>query len=135
MIEEHFINILSQQVAPAELEALLMTHPAVADAAVIGMENELVGELPLAFVVKKPMQKVTAADLKKFVTGNFITDILTKYWLSFILIVCMFILDRVSSAKRLRGGVHFVEAIPRSPTGKILRRILRERIRKMHSKL
>jgi 4-coumarate--CoA ligase len=82
---------------------LLVTHPAVADAAVIGLPDEAAGELPLAYVVKKPGKTATEKELEKFIAEN------------------------VSSQKRLRGGVIFVDEIPRNPSGKILRRHLKER--------
>nr|CAD7427909.1 unnamed protein product [Timema monikensis] len=88
------------QVPPAELEAILMSHPGVMDAAVIGVPDEGAGELPKAFVVKKDAN-VTAQQLVDYVNGQ------------------------VSSAKKLRGGVQFVEAIPKNPSGKILRKELR----------
>lgn len=81
------------------------------DAAVIGLPDEVAGELPLAFIVKKPGIKVTAKELQQFVADN------------------------VSPQKRLRGGVHFIDSIPRNPTGKILRRVLREKAKKLKSKL
>ncbi len=91
------------QVAPAELEALLVTHPAVADAAVIGVPNEEAGELPKAYVVLKEGQKdVTHDDIAK--------------WLE----------SKVTNSKRLRGGVEFIEVIPKSASGKILRRVLKD---------
>ncbi|CAH0559648.1 unnamed protein product [Brassicogethes aeneus] len=99
------------QVAPAELEALLVTHPCVEDAAVIGIPNEDAGELPLAFVVKKSGKNITEREIEKFVEDN------------------------VSHTKRLRGGVIFLDEIPRNPTGKILRRVLRDRGVKQTSKL
>ncbi|XP_019869694.1 uncharacterized protein LOC109598263 [Aethina tumida] len=99
------------QVAPAELEALLITHPSVQDAAVIGLPNDEAGELPLAYVVKKSGKTVTQQEIEKFVE------------------------DAVSPQKRLRGGVIFVEEIPRNATGKILRRVLKERAVKQKSKL
>nr|CAD7444267.1 unnamed protein product [Timema bartmani] len=89
------------QVPPAELEAILMSHPGVMDAAVIGVPDEGAGELPKAFVVKKNAN-VTAQQLVDYVDGQ------------------------VSSAKKLRGGVQFVEAIPKNPSGKILRKELRD---------
>ncbi len=60
---------LIPQVAPAELEALLLTHPAVADAAVIGIPDEEAGELPKAFVVLKGTEKATEEDIAQFVAG------------------------------------------------------------------
>ena len=89
------------QVPPAELEALLLTHPKVADAAVIGIPDEEAGELPAAFVVLKPGEEVTVAEIRDFVA------------------------DRVATYKQIRR-VTFVDAIPKSPSGKILRRILRD---------
>lgn len=56
--------------APAELEALLLTHPSVQDAAVVGLPNEEAGELPLAFVVKKAGKNVTEKEIEKFVAGK-----------------------------------------------------------------
>lgn len=93
------------QVPPAELEALLLTCPGVRDAAVVGLPNEEAGELPLAFVVKQDRSRVTEEHIVKYVN------------------------DRVSSHKRLRGGVIFVDSIPKTPSGKILRRVLRNKLK------
>jgi acyl-CoA synthetase (AMP-forming)/AMP-acid ligase II len=96
------------QVAPAELEAHLLTHPAVSDCAVIDTPDERSGEVPKAFVVKsasaasKPEDEVTA-DIIKYVA------------------------DHKSPYKWLKGGVEFLDAIPKSPSGKILRRLLRDK--------
>ena len=89
------------QVAPAELEALLLTHEAVADVAVIPVPDEEAGELPKAFVVLKPGAEATKEELQEFVAGQ------------------------VASFKKIRE-LDFVEAIPKSASGKILRRILKE---------
>ena len=89
------------QVPPAELEALLLTHPQVADAAVIGVPDEEAGELPAAFVVLKPGAEVSAEDIQEFVA------------------------EQVATYKQIRR-VTFVDAIPKSASGKILRRVLRE---------
>ncbi|MGW7261846.1 4-coumarate--CoA ligase family protein [Streptomyces sp. NPDC054842] len=89
------------QVAPAELEALLLTHPGIADAAVIGVYDDDHNEVPHAHVVRQP----TAADLS---AGE----------------VMMYVAERVAPYKRVRG-VTFVEAVPRAASGKILRRELR----------
>ena len=89
------------QVPPAELEALLLTHPAVADAAVIGKADEEAGEIPVGFVVLKEGEDTGAADIQAFVA------------------------DRVANYKQVRE-LHFLDTIPKSPSGKILRRILRD---------
>jgi acyl-CoA synthetase (AMP-forming)/AMP-acid ligase II len=92
------------QVPPAELEALLLRHPAVADAAVIPAPDPNAGEIPKAFVVKVEGADVTAGQLMSFVS------------------------ERVPSYKKVRR-VEFIEEIPRSLSGKILRRVLVERER------
>lgn len=60
------------QVAPAELEALLLQHSGVADAGVVGLPDEAAGELPLAFVVAQPNSNVTEKDLVEFVATKVI---------------------------------------------------------------
>lgn len=99
------------QVPPAELEALLITHPNIDDVAVIGVPDRKAGELPKAFVVRRG--DVTSEEIITFVAG------------------------RVAPHKRLRGGVEFIDQIPKSPSGKILRRHLRNRENegRMRSKL
>lgn len=87
------------QVAPAELEALLLTSPDVADAAVIGVPDEEAGEIPKAFVVRAG-EGASAASIMAFVA------------------------ERVAPYKRVRA-VEFVDAIPKSASGKILRKDLR----------
>ncbi|CAH0690222.1 unnamed protein product [Spodoptera exigua] len=99
------------QVAPAELEALLLQHSGVADAGVVGLPDEAAGELPLAFVVAQPNSKVTEKELVDFVAS------------------------KVSPAKHLRGGVIFLKDIPKNASGKILRRELRKMLQKYKSKL
>ncbi|MFF5028098.1 4-coumarate--CoA ligase family protein [Streptomyces collinus] len=91
------------QVAPAELEALLLTHPGIADAAVIGARDDDGNEIPHAFVVRQP----TADGL----TGDDVTA---------------YVAERVAPYKRVRA-VTFIEDVPRAASGKILRRQLRER--------
>lgn len=124
----HFVHITDRvkelikykgfQVAPAELEASLLEHPEVADCAVIGVQDSVrQTEVPRAYVVhaSKRQQEATAAD------GDAIAA-----WLS----------TRLTDYKRLRGGVCFVENIPKSPSGKILRRILKDQAkREVKSKL
>ncbi len=90
------------QVPPAELEGLLLTHPAVADAAVIGIADDEAGELPKAFITLMPGAETTAEEIQEFVAGQ------------------------VASYKRVRL-VEFIPEIPKSASGKILRRELRDR--------
>ncbi|KAH8363544.1 hypothetical protein KR084_011430 [Drosophila pseudotakahashii] len=99
------------QVPPAEIESLLLTNDKIKDAAVIGKPDEEAGELPMAFVVKQANVQLTESDVIQFVNDN------------------------ASPAKRLRGGVIFVDEIPKNPSGKILRRILRDMLKKPKSKL
>lgn len=99
------------QVPPAEIEALLLTNKKIKDAAVIGKPDEESGELPLAFVVKQPNVELSEDEVIKFVA------------------------EHASPAKRLRGGVIFVNDIPKNPSGKILRRELREILKNRRSKL
>ncbi|KAG0647044.1 putative 4-coumarate-ligase 2 [Hyphodiscus hymeniophilus] len=99
------------QVAPAELEGLLVGSDMVADACVVGIYDESQAtELPLAFVVKTEKVK-NVADEK-----------LEKE-------ICQWVTSKVANHKRLRGGIRFVDEIPKSAAGKILRRLLRDRIK------
>ncbi|MFP1626384.1 4-coumarate--CoA ligase family protein [Streptomyces sp. 5K101] len=91
------------QVAPAELEALLLTHEAVADAAVIGVLDEDGNEVPKAYVVRQP-------DAERLTEDE----------------VVAFVAERVAPYKKVRR-VEFVTGIPRAASGKILRRELRDR--------
>ncbi|KAG7297917.1 hypothetical protein JYU34_018672 [Plutella xylostella] len=100
------------QVAPAELESLLIQHPLVAECGVVGAPHEAAGELPTAFVVPQPGANPSEQELVDFIA------------------------EKVSPAKRLRGGVIFVEEIPKNPSGKILRRELKKLLlTKLKSKL
>jgi acyl-CoA synthetase (AMP-forming)/AMP-acid ligase II len=100
---KELIKYKGMQVAPAELEALLLGHPAVADVAVIPVPDPDAGEIPKAFVVARA--PLTADEVMAFVA------------------------ERVSSYKKVRQ-VEFVDTIPKSPSGKILRRLLVEQERR-----
>ena len=74
---KELIKYKGYQVAPAELESLLCTHPAIQDAAVIGIDaGEEVGEIPKAFVVTKPNRNVKEEELLHYVARKFETDII-----------------------------------------------------------
>jgi acyl-CoA synthetase (AMP-forming)/AMP-acid ligase II len=97
---KELIKYKGHQVAPAQLEALLATHPAVVEAGVVGVPDDEAGELPVAYVVA-----ANGVDPEKLVE-----------WVA----------ERVAPYERIRR-VEVVEELPRSPTGKLLRRVLRER--------
>jgi len=109
--EHHHVSIVDRvkelikyngfQVPPAELEALIVTHPKVMDVAVIGVPDVSAGELPKAFVVVKPGMEMTEDEVKEHVAAH------------------------VASYKHIRI-VEFTDAIPKSASGKILRRMLRD---------
>ena len=63
------------QVAPAELEALLLTHPAIADCGVIGVPDEVAGELPRAYVVKRVGAEVTENEIIQYIAGEFMMSV------------------------------------------------------------
>nr|AIK99960.1 4-coumarate: CoA ligase [Plectranthus barbatus] len=91
------------QVAPAEIEALLLNHPYISDAAVVSMMDEQAGEVPVAFVVKSNGSTITEDEIKQFIS------------------------KQVIFYKRI-NRVFFIDAIPKSPSGKILRKDLRARL-------
>lgn len=98
---KELIKVKGFQVPPAELEELLRTHEDIVDAAVIGIPDKCSGELPRGYVVSKN-PKLTEESLQKFVA------------------------ERVAEYKRLEGGIEFVTQIPKNPTGKIMRKDLKE---------
>jgi acyl-CoA synthetase (AMP-forming)/AMP-acid ligase II len=99
---KELIKYKGYQVPPAELEALLLTHPCIADVAVIGVRDSDGEELPKAFVVAQPGTDLSAEQVMTFVA------------------------ERVAPHKKVRV-VEFIDAIPKSASGKILRKDLRTR--------
>ena len=95
---KELIKYKAMQVAPAELEALLLAHPLITDAAVVGKPDEEAGEIPYAFVVAS--EDLTPEAVMDFVAGQ------------------------VAPHKRLKG-VEFIDEIPKAASGKILRRALK----------
>lgn len=104
---KELIKYKGYQVAPAELEALLLKNPKVRDVAVLGMYvEEMASEVPRAFIVPEEGLK-PSPELEKDIVD----------WMN----------AQVSHPKKLRGGVEFVDEVPKSPTGKILRRLLKDK--------
>ncbi|KAK5643520.1 hypothetical protein RI129_007365 [Pyrocoelia pectoralis] len=95
-------DVKGYQVAPAELENLLRSHPDVEDAAVIGQPHASFGEIPKAFIVPKRGNRVDLKNIEDYVA------------------------NRVSKHKQLLGGISVIESIPKSASGKILRRLLKK---------
>ncbi|XP_034941447.1 4-coumarate--CoA ligase 1-like [Chelonus insularis] len=96
---KELIKVQGYQVAPAELEDVILGHEKVADVAVIGVPHERYGEIPKAFIVPKPNMRIDEQELKEFVA------------------------KRVAKYKHL-GHITITDTIPKSPAGKILRREL-----------
>ncbi|KAG0478347.1 hypothetical protein HPP92_013066 [Vanilla planifolia] len=100
---KELIKYKAYQVAPAELEQILQSHPEIADAAVVPYPDEEAGQIPMAFVVRQPGSTLNSAAVMNFVA------------------------KQVSPYKKIRK-VEFVDAIPKSAAGKILRRELIARV-------
>lgn len=100
-MKKELIKVKGLQVAPAEVEGTLLQHPGVLDAAVVGYKMKE-GEYPKAYVVKK-LADVTAEELQKFVAS------------------------KLSKHKWLTAGVEFIDVVPRTASGKVIRRALPQR--------
>jgi 4-coumarate--CoA ligase len=127
---KELIKVRGHQVAPAELEALLLTHPNIVDAAVTGIHDDYSGELPRAYVVRreKPVPKTIISNEDDTPTPTIDTTATTTTGTGMITEsdIYAWVKERVAGYKRLDGGIIFVDAIPKSASGKILRRILRD---------
>ncbi|KAG8949718.1 hypothetical protein FRC04_008258 [Tulasnella sp. 424] len=110
------------QVAPAELEGHLLDHPDVSDVCVVGVQDDYSGEVPLAFVVltadaaSKAGKASKEAEAIKASIRKHISDVKVRY-------------------KWLDGGVEFVDVIPKNPSGKLLRRFLREKAKEIRARI
>ena len=108
--KKELIKVRAWQVAPPELEAALLTHPDIVDAAVIGVQfSRDESQLPRAYVVKRAGLDgdcLSEEDVKSFME------------------------ERLAKYKRLDGGVKFVDAIPKNASGKILKRVLRDQAKR-----
>lgn len=107
---KELIKYKGYQVAPAELEALLLRHPEVEDAAVIGIPDDRYGELPRAYIRRKTNSQISEGEIMQYVKGQ------------------------VATYKELTGGIEFKDEIPKSAAGKILRRLLKDEYMANHAK-
>ncbi|KAK3853350.1 hypothetical protein Pcinc_040108 [Petrolisthes cinctipes] len=98
---KELIKVKGLQVSPSELEDLLLKHPGVGEVGVVGVADERSGELPRAYVVKKD-KSTTEEDLHQFLSS------------------------KVSGYKQLKGGIRFMDGLPKNATGKLLRKDLKE---------
>lgn len=98
---KEMIKVKGFQVTPTELEEVIRGYDKILDVAVIGVPHDKYGEIPKAFVVPKPGQKINENEIKKFVA------------------------ERVAKIKHL-GHVQILESIPKNATGKILRKELKK---------
>nr|BCW91221.1 luciferase [eukaryotic synthetic construct] len=105
------IKYKGYQVPPAELESVLLQHPDIFDAGVAGLPDPLAGELPGAVVVLEKGRHMTEQQVMDYVAGQ------------------------VSNAKRLRGGVRFVDEVPKGLTGKIDSKAIREILKSPKAKM
>ncbi|CVL03652.1 probable phenylacetyl-CoA ligase [Fusarium proliferatum] len=105
------IKVKGMQVSPTELEAHLLLHPGVAEAAVVGIDDPVSGEIPKAFIVPATGgQALSSQDLSSSIKTH-VEEHKAKY-------------------KWLQGGIEFVQALPKTPSGKITRRALRDAARR-----
>ncbi|KAJ8583879.1 acetyl-CoA synthetase-like protein [Rhizopogon salebrosus TDB-379] len=117
---KEMLKVRGFQVAPAELEGCILDHPDVTDTCVVGIPDDYSGELPLAFVVLRPTiaQRVkedprVADDVKASIMKH--------------------VADNKVAYKKLAGGVELIDVIPKNPSGKLLRRVLRDKARGMRA--
>lgn len=103
---KELIKVRGFQVAPAELEALILVHPSVAEVCVVGVPDPYAGELPCAYVVLKANHSASEEEIANYVANHVV------YY------------------KQLKGGVIFTDSIPKTASGKLLRRLLREKARR-----
>ncbi|ELT99742.1 hypothetical protein CAPTEDRAFT_23128, partial [Capitella teleta] len=97
---KELIKYKGYQVSPSELEDLLLSHPKIADAGVVGFPDLESGELPSALIVLKPGEDLSVDQIRGFVS------------------------EKAAPFKKLRGPVEIVQQIPKSASGKILRRVI-----------
>ncbi|KAK5310161.1 hypothetical protein LTR93_012099, partial [Exophiala xenobiotica] len=107
--QEELIKVRSFQVAPAELEGILTSHPDIIVAAVVGVTDDRSGELHRAYIFVRKGSSLRAAEIRPFMGLQ------------------------LASYKSLDGGIVIVDEIPKMPSGKILKRVIREWVKKEFS--
>lgn len=117
---KEIMKVRGFQVAPAELEGCILDHRDVADTCVVPIPDDYSGEVPLAFVV---LRAFTADRVRKDSReGDKVKASIMKH-----------VADNKVAYKHLAGGVEFIDAIPKNPSGKLLRRVLRDQARKLRA--
>jgi len=119
---KEIMKVRGFQVAPAELEGYLLDHAFVADVCVVGVPDEFSGELPFAFIVPDPQ----AAQLIK--KGE-------KEIAKVKAAIAKHVSDTKVPYKHLAGGIEFIDVIPKNPSGKLLRRLLRDKAKESRAKI
>ncbi|KAI0657466.1 acetyl-CoA synthetase-like protein [Cubamyces menziesii] len=114
---KELIKVRGFQVAPAELEGLLLDHPDIADVCVVGAPDDYSGELPFAFIALK--EEARARIAKDAAQEQQIRDAIMK-----------FVADHKTQYKWL-AGIEFVDVVPKNPSGKLLRRLLRDKLKEL----
>jgi len=119
---KEILKVRGFQVAPAELEGHLLDHPDVADVCVVGVPEEYSGEVPLAFVVLNE----TAAKLVSSNPDKYEKEVKAR--------IMKHVSDVKVRYKWLAGGIEFVDVIAKNPSGKLLRRAMRDKVKELRSK-
>ncbi|KAL5494984.1 hypothetical protein ACEPAI_446 [Sanghuangporus weigelae] len=118
---KEILKVRGFQVAPAELEGHLLGHPDVVDVCVVGIPDDYSGEIPLAFVMLEAAAAARAKSSPAEATN--IKESIKKH-----------VSDAKVQYKWLKGGVEFVDSIPKNPSGKLLRRVMRDQARELVAK-
>jgi len=100
--QKEILKYCNDQVSPSELENVLLQHPGIANVCVVGIPDDMAFELPAAVVIKTTTSDVSEEEIHALMK------------------------DKLSDSKQLRGGVYFVESLPLTPSGKVLRRKVKE---------
>lgn len=131
---DHFLHLVDRkkemlkyrnyQIAPTELEMYIQKHLSVDGVCVVGIDDEECGQLPAAVIVRKKSGTTVTKDVViKLIEGEKIRKLVTHTSSETFCFT-----DNFSDSKRLRGGVHFVNAIPLTSNGKVNRKLVKQMI-------